>query len=930
MPTTRLKEKLSTLVSTQLPEHIVSEYPTFVKFLEYYYQFIEQDQSAQELLQNARSYADVDKTIDSFLDYFINQYALGIPKTILADKALFIKYAKDLHKHKGTEEAFRILFRILFNEEIDFFYPNQVILKPSDGVWTRNYLLRASAISGSPFDLAGTKITGNTSGATATVESVLSFLSGTTTVYEIYLNSDTISGTFQAGENIRGFKLNNTITGANSIITANLYPIVTKIDVVDGGLGYILDQSITISGPNGSGASGIVSSISDAGAIREITLSNFGFGYDIKPNVSIGSPIANITGTYRITSNIGTFRLSNNHSLVVGDNVSISFSGNTSSDLNGSSNTFTVTSIPNLKTFEVANVSRYRTGLITASNANTGGNVSVQYTINKFINGRYTLSSNTVTVTTPIEHGLAPGDSINVIFNKTDVDSFTGSFVLKNYSNVTVGFTEPHGFSVNSKINATFDSNYTNSTVGTYTIKAYGDGTANIANIYFDSAHSFINGQNINVRFGATLSNVLVGTFQTVGNVGIAFLNVDSPYQINDIINVTFTSAVYIEDTDKPQLAGNANITLNSNALVGNNTYFQSNIFAGNVITVNLQNTFTVANVVSNTLAYLTTNATTSLSYANVYLATSNLNGNSTITAVRRFLDLNPNPNNRRIFFDLVDKPKTKGTITISNGYTNALVNSFVTTTVTNNGYPLFNYLSFALPVSFANANVRGNVTVSNQDRSNIVGNIAKQVTVVAVPTVRSLIFVSNTSSNAIASNGNITVNTDLPNDIEDFANTYTVASVAHTRAFAFASSNANSRGNITVYYQQAANLQANIGALAIEPGVWVDDRGKLDETFRVQGRIGTDARVFYQPFSYVIKSSQPLSAWREAVKKLLHPAGFEVFGEVVISTNQNNVQNVTAEAKFFPIKVLGPITVDSTSILADATDITADLDTVS
>ena len=60
--------KTSILVNRQVPEFVRDEYPTFVTFLEAYYQFLEQDQSAQELLQNARSYRDVDTTVDSFVE----------------------------------------------------------------------------------------------------------------------------------------------------------------------------------------------------------------------------------------------------------------------------------------------------------------------------------------------------------------------------------------------------------------------------------------------------------------------------------------------------------------------------------------------------------------------------------------------------------------------------------------------------------------------------------------------------------------------------------------------------------------------------------------------------------------------------------------------------------------------------------------------
>jgi len=67
MATTRIKEKLSTLVNSQLPEFIRYDYDTFVTFLEAYYEYLEQDQYAHELLQNSRSYSDIDTTIDSFV-----------------------------------------------------------------------------------------------------------------------------------------------------------------------------------------------------------------------------------------------------------------------------------------------------------------------------------------------------------------------------------------------------------------------------------------------------------------------------------------------------------------------------------------------------------------------------------------------------------------------------------------------------------------------------------------------------------------------------------------------------------------------------------------------------------------------------------------------------------------------------------------------
>ena len=63
MPTTRITQKISDVVRRQFPEHIQSDYNKFIQFVEAYYRFLEQDQGAQEVIQNARSYNDIDLSL---------------------------------------------------------------------------------------------------------------------------------------------------------------------------------------------------------------------------------------------------------------------------------------------------------------------------------------------------------------------------------------------------------------------------------------------------------------------------------------------------------------------------------------------------------------------------------------------------------------------------------------------------------------------------------------------------------------------------------------------------------------------------------------------------------------------------------------------------------------------------------------------------
>ena len=60
MTLSRLKEKISKLVRSQLPEFVSNDYSLFVSFIEAYYRFLEQDQQAIEIVQNWR-YSPTDK-----------------------------------------------------------------------------------------------------------------------------------------------------------------------------------------------------------------------------------------------------------------------------------------------------------------------------------------------------------------------------------------------------------------------------------------------------------------------------------------------------------------------------------------------------------------------------------------------------------------------------------------------------------------------------------------------------------------------------------------------------------------------------------------------------------------------------------------------------------------------------------------------------
>lgn len=133
--------KTSLFINRQLPEFIRDEYPVFETFLEAYYEFLEQgrEQSGNfDLITESKKFRDiqdVDKSIDDFEIYFMETYASFFPEDIEVTKEFLIKNVRPLYLSKGTENSFKLLFRLLFNEDIKYSRPSENILKVSDGDW---------------------------------------------------------------------------------------------------------------------------------------------------------------------------------------------------------------------------------------------------------------------------------------------------------------------------------------------------------------------------------------------------------------------------------------------------------------------------------------------------------------------------------------------------------------------------------------------------------------------------------------------------------------------------------------------------------------------------------------------------------------------------------------------------------------------------
>lgn len=152
----QIKNKLSTVLSSQIPEFIKTDYDKFVKFIESYYAFLEQSNDPKLIPFSSYEFSDVDITPEFFIQKFKKQFIPDFPEEFTVDvqtgKPLnlktLIKRASEFYRSKGTQNSFNFLFKILFDENIEFYYPREHMFIVSGARWTEKTSIKLFTPSG--------------------------------------------------------------------------------------------------------------------------------------------------------------------------------------------------------------------------------------------------------------------------------------------------------------------------------------------------------------------------------------------------------------------------------------------------------------------------------------------------------------------------------------------------------------------------------------------------------------------------------------------------------------------------------------------------------------------------------------------------------------------------------------------------------------
>jgi hypothetical protein len=255
---------ISPLIASQFPAFYETEGPTFIAFVKAYYEWMEStyyqdkflDILSEEEYKNyspeeqafytksiqplafARNLYDIkniDTTQTQFIQYFKNKYISSLPSDIIADKKLLVKHILDLYRTKGTKRSYELLFRLLFNEDIDFVVPADFIFKPSDATW---HIPKYIEVTDHPLlkELIGKRIYTRTDGF-AVVENYFIKIVNEKTVNVLLLTG--IQGNMEFGEQI--FCDDVYIDSNNNIIDNRTYANLNASEQIKFKLAFTFD-----------------------------------------------------------------------------------------------------------------------------------------------------------------------------------------------------------------------------------------------------------------------------------------------------------------------------------------------------------------------------------------------------------------------------------------------------------------------------------------------------------------------------------------------------------------------------------------------------------------------------------------------------------------------------------------------------------------
>ena len=271
---------ISQFVPNEFPLYLQNNGPDLVGFIQMYAEWLDQYGNPEWFASNLANFRDIDNTLDQFISFFQFELANKFPQTVAVDKRLLLKHITNLYQSKGTKRGFKLLFRILFNEDINVYLPGKDVFKLSDNQWVQPIYIEVSDSAFLP-NLVGQSIYSLGSGATALVEDFNIIVSNQKVINVLSLSN--IDGLFLYGDKVMSYDVPYTANQASSIVGS-----LSAAAIINGGIFWKVGDLVNVQSASGvKGAVARVASTTSENGKVIFTLNNGGFGFTMNAVVQV-------------------------------------------------------------------------------------------------------------------------------------------------------------------------------------------------------------------------------------------------------------------------------------------------------------------------------------------------------------------------------------------------------------------------------------------------------------------------------------------------------------------------------------------------------------------------------------------------------------------------------------------------------------------
>lgn len=259
----------SSKIEALIPRQLVADAGGMIEFIKEYYRFMHEEQGPSYVINNILANRDVDTVVDAFISLVEKEIGAGFTTQLTANKANLYKNIVQFYQAKGSVESFKLLFRLLYDTDIDVSFPKEKILVASDGRWIQQNSIFIEVTEGNPFDLFANIVDVVTTDRVVKVEVERIRRVEETAFYEIFITKDNNTLRVVTGATIDQYGVKATIVNS-----------LNKYEIYHPGSGFEIAQFVDVVESSGEGVKIKVTEVNAlTGALTDIKFINFGVGY---------------------------------------------------------------------------------------------------------------------------------------------------------------------------------------------------------------------------------------------------------------------------------------------------------------------------------------------------------------------------------------------------------------------------------------------------------------------------------------------------------------------------------------------------------------------------------------------------------------------------------------------------------------------------